>query len=185
MYHYSLKIHPYRIEHFQSNGPSPDLLLLDIHFHFHGQTLCILFALRIGWYSSSNGIIFNIVLRDLDLNFEGQNFEISLPRKRRELSQECAVFYKDWCSSSNGTVVNVALCDLDLHFQGQTFLLCIFYKKNVQIAQMFPADLPRIERPPPWSCSCSSGSVGGTNKIIRWAIDILTYLRARLCAVIL
>ena len=53
---------------------------------------------------------------------------------------------------SNGTNANVVLRVLDLHFQGQTFSYALIQKLCRQ--QISPADLPRLARLSPWSCSC-------------------------------
>ena len=41
-----------------------------------------------GWYSPSNVTIANVLLRDLDLNFQGHKFETIISRKRWELLQK-------------------------------------------------------------------------------------------------
>ena len=102
---------------------------------------------------SSNCIIAKVVLHDHDLNFQSLKFETLISRHPWDLSQKYVFWLcRSWYSQSNGTIVNVVLRDLDLHFQGQTFS-CYAFAKNAQAAAV-PADLPRLARPMPCSCSC-------------------------------
>ena len=55
---------------------------------------------------------------------------------------------------SNGANADFVPHQFDLYFQGQTFSCCAFAKKIWQWQLVFSANLPRLARPPSWSCSC-------------------------------
>ena len=57
-------------------------------------------------------------------------------------------------SQSNATTANIVLRDLDLHYNVKHFLGYAFAIKRMYKQRMSPADLPRLARPTPWSCSC-------------------------------
>ena len=57
--------------------------------------------------------------------------------------------------ASNGTIAIGELYDLDLHFRSKIFSFYVFITK-MRRQRMSPADLLRLARPPPWSCSCLS-----------------------------
>ena len=74
-----------------------------------------------------NGINAKIVLRDLDLIFEGQTFKILIFLNRSELAQKCAeVFCRSHNLSSNGVSAKIALCDIDLPSEGKKLKILIF-----------------------------------------------------------
>ena len=82
-----------------------------------------------GWYLPSNGTIAEVVLHELDLNFQGDKFEALIYQKQWELLQKCIIWLLHRYSPLNGIIVNVLLCDLDLHFQGQAFSCYAFVVK--------------------------------------------------------
>ena len=65
----------------------------------------------------------------------------------------CYDFCRGWYSPSMCTIMNAVLRDFDRHFQrSNVFMLRIL----LQTLRMSAADLPRLARPRPWSCSCFS-----------------------------
>ena len=78
-------------------------------------------------------------------------------------------FHIGWYVPSKGTVANVLLHDLNLHFQNQTFSYTFIKKMHRQ--RISPADLPRLARPPPWSCSGwnSAGKLYATSMYVSHA----------------
>ena len=130
--------HLYGVEHFQMNGVSPVLLLLDLDLHFQGQNFWILFFMWIShkWWEieqtllspsdrkvlSSNGAILHVRHCDLDLYFQGHNISgiiYIISPKRWDLAKMLKYdFYRGWHLPSNGAILHVPHCDLDLYFQG-------------------------------------------------------------------
>ena len=120
----------------------------------------------------------NVVLRYLDLNFQGHKLSriqwkanvqtspitfINFPLNGISanvvlcdldlhfLRKEFDMLYFGNCDSyrKNVTIVNVVLRDLYLHFQGQTFSCNKFTIKNSADSRCPPEDLPRPARSPP------------------------------------
>ena len=68
-------------------------------------------------------------------------------------------FYRGLYLPSNGTIAIGVLRDIGLHFQGQTFSCYAFVIKKTRRQRIFPAYLPRLARPAPWSCPYSNNPI--------------------------
>ena len=72
-----------------------------------------------------NGIIANVVHRDLDLHFQVTKFGNAIRQNTVSASEKFSVMTlieDDICNSqSNRTAANVVLCEFDLNDEGQTF----------------------------------------------------------------
>ena len=97
-----------------------------------------------------NGIVI-VVLHTLDLNFQGQKFDMLICRKRWKLMQKCVHF--DICDQMAPLQADVLLYYFDLNFHCQTFLLC-FFNKNCARRCMFRADCVDSHDRMPWKCFC-------------------------------
>ena len=76
----------------------------------------------------------NIVLGDLDLNFQGQKFQnLSISETVRACVKMRADFYNGWYLPLNGIMVNVVLGNLDLNFK---LLLINYIIKFVDIRNL-------------------------------------------------
>ena len=95
----------------------------------------------------------NVVLGNLDLNFQRTTIETLVFRIRWELAYKCMLWllyhrrhHFGCCSLLN---------DLVLNFHGQICFFVIHFAIQIVHWQcMFPADLPLLTRIPPWTCSC-------------------------------
>ena len=88
-------------------------------------------------YLPSNGIIANVVLHDLDLNFLSKKYwNVNISETVRAVAKVHHNIYRGWYLPSNDSIVKVVLLDLDLHFQDQTFSCYVFPQKNVQTANV-------------------------------------------------
>ena len=104
------------------------------------------------WYSPLNETIVNVVLCDLELNFEGHKFEKNnILEMVRTITRMPPKTYRSWYLPSNGNNVKVILHDVDLHFK-IIFLLCIYHIK-LCMQLMSLADLPWLAQSLPLSCS--------------------------------
>ena len=107
------------------------------------------------WYLPSNGTIANVVLHDLDLNFQSQKCETLIFQKRWEVSQK----YVIWLLLRFMFVIEWHHCECCTSWpllsfsRSNIFLLFICYKK-MHRQWMSWADLPRLAWLQPWSCSC-------------------------------
>ena len=73
------------------------------------------------WHLPSNGVIAKIALRDLDLHFQGQTFQVAILRSKRckTASNTNSIIYSK--SGICRRTANVVRHDLDLYFQGHEF----------------------------------------------------------------
>ena len=78
------------------------------------------------WHFPSNGVRAKIVLRNLDLPFEGEQLKILTPKQRENAQNNCYTF---GYFPSNNTISNVTPNVLDLLFQGQTFDILVSRKQ--------------------------------------------------------
>ena len=116
---------------------SPFLLL---HFHFQGQSFCILLDLRKShkWWEIEQILLLQsdrksdicqrvtslqmLYIRTLTYIFKVMNFEIWISRKQWA-SEKCSstTFIHWYLPSNGGTIANVLCLDLDLKFDSYTF----------------------------------------------------------------
>ena len=76
-----------------------------------------------GWYLPSNGTIVNVLLRNLNHNFQDQTFQVAILKSKawENVNITIAIGQVVRYLPSNGTTANVVHHDLDLHFQGREF----------------------------------------------------------------
>ena len=91
-------------------------------------------SLKIEWYGVyklshclSNGVITNVVIRDIDLHFQHHKLKTLIFQKLWELAQKNACYdvYRFLDLPTNGTFFNVLLGGLDINFQGTKFELLL------------------------------------------------------------
>ena len=87
------------------------------------NVLSIRLFLAIAMLQEMNGSISNVVLHDLDLNFQGQTFQVAILTSTfsKNANITIAIRLEVRNLPSNGATANVVNHDLDLFFQGHEF----------------------------------------------------------------
>ena len=106
-----------------------------------------------GWYSPPNVITTNVVLCDLELNFQVEKFEMLMSGKNESQSNKvCLLWIFIFAIERHHCRCRVSSL-WSLFTRSSVFSLCTCDRKL-----MSPADFSRLARPPPWRFSCSPSS---------------------------